>query len=314
MDPLAALGPARVVDLPQGTVRYRDLGPAGAAGSAAGPPLVFVHGVLVNGALWRAVAPTLADRFRCVVPDLPLGAHLHPLRPEADRSPGGVARLLLDFVDALALRDVVLVGNDTGGAVCQIALAARPERFAGLVLTNCDAYEAFFPPALRPFAWGARAFGDRFGGALARLLRRRPAQRALLKLVARRRFDDAALDASYGPFLNDPAARADLVRFLANVSNRDTIAAAAAFPRFRRPVLIAWAENDPVFPAALARRLQRDFPDARLTFVPRSRAFVPEDQPALLADLIARFAPACAAAPPEEIPVGATAAPVGAAA
>jgi len=279
----ASFGTVRTVELPDGVTRYHDIG--------SGPTLVFVHGIFASGILWRDVAPALADRFRCVVPDLPLGGHAFPLRPEADRSPRGVARLLADFLAALDLRDVILVGNDTGGAICQITIAHHPERIGGLVLTNCDAYEAFFPWLIEPFGWGARLFGERFGGMLAGMLRRRWAQRLLLWPVTRRRFDAATLDAYFGPFLRDPGTRHDLVRFLAAVSSRDTLEAAAAFPRFRRPVLVAWGEDDVVFSKRNARRLQRDFPDAELRFIPRSRAFVPEDQPERLAGLIAAFVP-----------------------
>lgn len=284
MEPPADLGLAREVHLPEGTIRYRDVG--------NGPTLVFVHGIFANGYLWRDVVPALADRFRCVVPDLPLGGHTFPMRPEADRSPRGVARLLATFMAALDLREVTLVGNDTGGAICQITIAHHPERIAGLVLTNCDAYEAFFPWLIKPFKWGARLFGERFGDMMAGPLRRRWAQRLLLWPVTRRRFDEATLDAYFGPFLHNRGARVDLVRFLAPVSKRDTLNAAAAFARFRRPVLVAWGAEDFAFSRRNARRLQRDFPDAELTFIPRARAFVPEDAPGRLAELIAAFVPA----------------------
>lgn len=278
----------REIDLPQGTICYRDGG--------TGPTLVFVHGLLVNGTLWRDVVPLLTRRFRCIVPDLPLGAHSRALRPEADVSPGGVARLLADFLAALDLRDVTLVGNDTGGAICQITIARHPERIAGLVLTNCDAYEAFFPLLISPFHHGARLFGARFGEILARLLRHRLAQRVLVWPVAFRRPDAATLDAYFAPTLRDQGVRRDLIRFLAAVSNRDTLDAAKTFPQFHHPVLIVWGRNDVVFSARNARRLQRDFPDATLTFLPRCRAFVPVDQPGRLADSIAAFVPASAAA------------------
>jgi pimeloyl-ACP methyl ester carboxylesterase len=275
--------------LSQGTIRYREIG--------RGPTVVFVHGVLVNGALWREVVPVLADRCRCIVPDLPLGAHTYPLLPEAERSPRGMAQLLADFLATLELRDVILVGNNTGGAICQVTIARHPERIAGLVLTNCDAYEAFFPLLLSPFQHGARLFGARFGQLMAWLLRTQLAQRALLQLVARRRFEPATLDTYFGPFLRDAEVRHDLVSFLATMSNRDTLAAAEAFPRFPHPVLIVWGEDDIVFSARYAYRLQRDFPNATLTFVPAARACVPEDQPRRLADLIAAFIPAPVATP-----------------
>lgn len=281
MTTLPSLGSYREVVLPQGTIRYREVG--------SGVPIVFVHGILVNSTLWREVAPALADTYRCVLPDLPLGGHSLPMDRDADLSPGGVAWLLADFLDALDLRDVILVGNDTGGAICQIVIARHPARLAGLVLTNCDAYEAFFPPLLTPFQYGARAFGTRFVDLVAGALRARFAQRALLWSVSLRRPDAATLDAYFGPLLGDAGIRRDLAHFLAAISNRYTLEAAAAFPQFRHPVLIVWGRNDLFFPARLARRLQRDFPDATLDFVPRSRAFVPEDQPQLLAERIAAF-------------------------
>src|SRR3981189_1851800 len=102
--------------LEQGTIRYRDEG--------AGPVLFFVHGALVDGRLWEPVVRRLRDRFRCVVPDLPLGSHARPMAPRADRSPHGVAALIAQMLEDLDLRDVTLVGNDSGGALCQLLVVA----------------------------------------------------------------------------------------------------------------------------------------------------------------------------------------------
>ena len=281
MDRQDGPGTLKEVRLRQGTVRYRDEG--------TGPTLVFVHGLLANSTLWRDVIPRLSHRFRCVAPELPLGGHAVPLESSADPSPAGVARLLADLMDALDLRDVTLVGNDTGGAICQIVVTAHPDRVSGLVLTNCDAYHAFLPIPLRPFQWGARLLGERFTGALGRALRYRPAQRLLLSVVAKRRMDEATLDAYVGSFTRDAGVRRDTARFLAAISNRYTLEAAKQFPAFPHPVLIVWGTDDRFFLASLARRLQRDFADARLVFVSGSRAFVPEDRPDALADEILTF-------------------------
>ncbi len=101
-----ATGTVGWVRLGQGFVRYREVG--------EGPVIIFVHGLLVNGDLWRKVVDELANGYRCVVPDLPLGAHPRAMAPEADLGPTGLARLVDDFMTALDLRDVTLVGNDTG--------------------------------------------------------------------------------------------------------------------------------------------------------------------------------------------------------
>lgn len=263
-------------------VNYLDVG--------EGPILFFVHGVLVNSALWAGVIPTLAPHFRCIAPDLPLGAHTPAMPSDADQSPRGVANLVAEMIAALELDEVTLVGNDTGGAICQLVIAHRPERITGLVLTNCDAFEAFFPLPLAFFSHGPRLLGPAFVNLLAGLLHSRLAQRALLALVSRSHYSDAELDAVMRPLLDDPGARRDLHRFLAAMSNRDTLAAARSFPNFRHPVLLVWGQNDPFFTRRLARRLQASFPNARLELVGPSRAFVPIDQPAALARHILAFA------------------------
>ena len=272
----------REARLEGGVIRYRDVG--------TGPVLFFVHGILVNGTLWRHVVASLAGRFRCIVPDLPLGGHSIPMESGADMSPPGVARMVADIMEELDLRDVTLVGNDTGGAICQIVISESPERVGRLVLTNCDAYEAFFPASLSPFHYLARLFGVRFVDALAWTLRTRFAQRALVKTVSLSNVDDATLDANMVPLIRDPGVRRDLARFLGSISNRYTLEAARSFPGFDRPVLLAWGLEDFFFSPRLALRMQHDFPNARLEAVAGSRAFVPEDRPGQLAQLIREFA------------------------
>ena len=142
------------IDLPIGRVDYRELGPS----TPGAPVAVFVHGFLVNGTLWDPVAERLAaDGIRCVVPDWPLGAHRRPADPYADLSPLAVADSVLALLDALDLRDVVLVGSDTGGGLCQLALRGAADRVGGLVLTNCDAFEQFPPRFFVPLFLAARS-------------------------------------------------------------------------------------------------------------------------------------------------------------
>src|SRR5437868_1727459 len=132
-----------IVALPDGDIHYRVAGPQ----DSAEPPVVFIHGLLVNGELWAGVAWALAERgIRSFTPDLPLGSHAHPMHEDADLSPRGVARTIIAFLEALDLRDVTLVGNDTGGALCQFVIDTDATRIGRLVLTNCDAFDVF-PPA-----------------------------------------------------------------------------------------------------------------------------------------------------------------------
>ncbi len=269
------------IELPQGTVRYLDHG--------TGPTLVLVHGLLANSILWSQMLPHLAAHFRCIAPELPLGAHSLPMNKDADLTPLGIAHLVADLMAALDLHDVTLVGNDTGGAICQIVIARHPERITRLILTNCDAFEQFFPAPLAALQVGARLFGVQFANVLAWALRARVAQRGFLASVSNRRPTPAELDAAFRTMLHLPGVRRDVTRFLRAVSNRYTLEAARTFSAFQHPVLLVWGKDDMFFSAQLAHRLQQAFPDARLTFLPNSRAFVPLDQPEALAQHITEF-------------------------
>lgn len=269
------------LQLPQGTIRYRDDG--------QGPPIVFVHGLLANGLLWRKVTPLLANDARCIVPDWPLGSHELPLAPGADATPGGIARLVADFIAALELEDVTLVGNDSGGAIAQLVITRHPERIGRLVLTNCDAYENFLPPLFRYLQWIARVPGlPRLALQSLRVpaLRHLPtAYGALVKRPLPREVEESYV----GPILRDAGVLRDTVAFLRGIDKRDTLAAAERFGEFEKPVLLAWAPEDRSFKLRDAERMAAAFPHARLETIADSRTFVPEDQPERLAHLIAEF-------------------------
>src|SRR5689334_4654183 len=104
----------------RGTIQYRDEG--------EGPVVVLIHGLLVNGSVWERLVPELSRQVRCIVPDLPLGSHRIPMNSEADLSPRGLAALIAELLERLELEDVTLVGNDTGGALCQLVCAWHAER------------------------------------------------------------------------------------------------------------------------------------------------------------------------------------------
>lgn len=268
--------------LPQGTIRYREL--------ESGEPIVLVHGLLTNGELWREVAPRLASEFRVIVPDWPLGSHQLAMNPGTDLSPLGLAAIVSDFLAAMELEEVTLVGNDTGGAICQLVAVHHPERLGRLVLTPCDAYENFLPPAFRPLQVMARLPGAVF--AIAQSLRPRPARRLPLAYgwLTKRRIEDDLSDAWLAPALSNKRVRGEIAAVLKGISSSYTLAAAERFGEFRRPVLIAWAPEDRFFKLRDAERMVAAFPNARLELIEDSYTFVAIDQPERTAELIAAFA------------------------
>ena len=262
----------------------------------AGPVVLLVHGLLVDGGLWDEVAARLvAAGFDLGGPRQAPGAPSVTDEPGTNASPSGVARLVDTLARELGLRDVTLVGNDTGGAICQLVAAEQPAWLAGLVLTPCDAYENFLPPAFRPLQVLARR-APRVLVALVQPMRLRAVRRSPLGFgwLSKRGVGDERAERWMRPFLDVPATRRDVVRTLAAIDSADTVAAAARLGQLGRPVAIAWADGDRFFPRRLAERLAGDIPGATLTRIDDAYAFTPIDQPEAttrpIAELVARTA------------------------
>ncbi len=271
------------ITLPSGTIRYRDVG--------TGPTLVFVHGVLVDGSLWDGVVERLSPQFRCIAPDWPLGSHVLPMNDDADLTPGGVARIVSDFLAALDLRDVTLVGNDSGGAVCQLVVTDHPDRIGRLVLTPCDAFERFPPPDFEYMSLLPKM--PLLAAIMAKLMHAFPrltASKYGFGTVAKHGFDRAQLRRWTRPAAKNRRVRRDLLKFIAGVSPAVTLAAAEKLPGVATPALILWAPEDRHFTMDYGERLRDALPDATLVTVDDSYAFAPLDQPGAVADAIDRFA------------------------
>ncbi|HEY3631784.1 MAG TPA: alpha/beta hydrolase [Jatrophihabitantaceae bacterium] len=268
------------VTLPAGTIRYRDTGD--------GPPIVFVHGLLVDGRLWDQTLPHLDNR-RLIVPDWPLGSHRSAMTNGTDLTPPGLARIVADTIAALNLEDVTLVGNDTGGAISQLVVTRHPQRISRLVLTNCDSHENFLPMMFRPLQAAARVPGAvRALAAAMRATWVRNLPMAYGRLAAQH--IDPKLTADWvTPAREDQGVRRDVTAVLRGISNRYTIEAAAQLKKFSGKTLLAWGRDDRFFKPRHAERLAAEFADARLEWIDDARTFVSLDQPERLAELITEF-------------------------
>jgi pimeloyl-ACP methyl ester carboxylesterase len=266
------------IELSQGTIQYRDEG--------SGPPIVLIHGLLVNGRVWERLVPLLSGSARCIVPDLPLGSHQQPLNDSADLTPPGVAALIAELIERLELDQVTLVGNDTGGALCQLVVTGHPERIGRLVLINCDAFERFPPP---PFDTVIKVL-RRVPGSLAVLATtsRVPAVRqGAMKMtpLTMKPVPDDLLESWVSP-LRNPGIRRDLLKVLRGIDPAYTLQAAEQLPSFDQPVVIAWGTEDKFFPVSEAERLAALFAHARLERIDGARTFVQLDAPDRLAALM----------------------------
>lgn len=275
--------PFQEMNVTGGRLRYRRVG--------RGVPLLFVHGVFVNSDLWRKVVPKLTDRFDCIVLDLPLGSHSLPMNPDAALSPGHLAAILAEVIESLDIGPVRIVANDSGGALTQILTSRRPELVDSIVLTSCDAYDYFFPPMFRTLPIMARIPGG--VAALSQGLRMRWLRQLPLGFgwVTTNPIPGAVLASYLTPMRRDAGVRRDLAKALKDVRSHYTLDAIEKLKSYHGRVLVVWGEYDRVFPLRHAHRLVRDLPNAELVTLPDTGAFVPEDAPTELAELIDNFYP-----------------------
>ncbi len=271
------------VTLPQATIDYIEVGPP----DSPHPPVLFVHGALVDARLWSGVANSLAEKgFRCILPTWPLGSHTSPVADRSVLSPQGVAELIHQFIEARGLSDVTLVGSDTGGGICQFLVDAHPERIGRMVLTNCDAFDVF-PPfpfnaifALMRSATAIRAIGGLMG---VKALRHSPLGYGLLV-----KHPDPVLTASWlQPASTDSRIAGDFAALARSIGRTDLTSTAPRLHRFSKPVALVWGHADRCFTPELGRRLAGAFPNSALIAVPGSRTFVSLDNPAAVVTAIA---------------------------
>jgi pimeloyl-ACP methyl ester carboxylesterase len=269
------------IELSAGTIEYEDTG-------GSGPIVVLLHGLVMDGSVWRHVVRELRADHRCVVPTMPFGGHRRPMRADADLSLRSLARLEAEFLEALDLRDVTLVGNDLG--LFQVTAGEYPERIARLVITSCEAFENI-PPGLpgHTLAFAAKLPGGL--NALAQPMRLRALRRLPLALgwMAKRPIPHEITDAWLRPLLTQRKIRRDLLMYLHNYSKGDLLAAAERLRSFERPALVIWAAEDRVMPPAHGRRLAALLPHARLVEITDSYTLIPEDQPGELVRAIRQF-------------------------
>ncbi len=281
------LGELHTLEVPGGELEYWERG--------SGPVLVFSHGWLSNANLWREVVDDLSADHRCVVLDLPLGAHRRAMNPDAHLTPRGVAGLIAAVVVGLDLHEVSLIGNDSGGAYSQIALAEYSDELDGrvsdLVLTSCETPWDQWPPqpfdTLPVLAQDPDALGTLFGSL------RDPAVRALPQafgLLHKRPLPDEVSDSYALPAASDGGILRDVAAVMVSASSEPVHAAGAALlERSDLPVLLVWSREDSVFPVAHAQAFADKLHDATLEVLDDSFSFTPEDQPGELSAAIRTF-------------------------
>ena len=272
------------IELSAGTIEYEDTG-------GDGPTLVLLHGLLMDASLWDNVIADLSGDHRCVAPTLPLGAHRHAMHPDADLSLRGIARLVDELLDRLDLREVTVVGNDTGGALVQLLVCNGTTRVSRIVLASCDAFDNFPPGLTGKTLLLTGKLSPALFGLFMQQLRLRALRRLPIAFGWLTKRGDAATARWMQPVLQQRDIRYDTVRVLRAAAAQPHLMldAAKCLPSFDRPALIVWASQDRVMPLEYGRRLAEVLPQGQLVEVPDSYTLIPLDQPTRLARIVRDF-------------------------
>ena len=262
----------RFVDTPSGRIAYVEQG--------NGPVALFVHGVLVNGFLWRHQLAHLGRTRRCIALDL-LAHGATVIEPTQDVSSTANATMLGQFLDALEIEQVVLVGNDSGGGMALIFAALHPQRVRSLTLTDCDAHDNWPPEAFKPFLALSASGGLR--GALEAMFSDKAFYRSAHALGPAYEHPAQVEDATIGMYLQPHLASAqrthDLQRFLAAFDCSHTVAVEGALKTLQAQTLIVWGTDDVYFDVRWSHWLAGTIPGTRKRIeFEGARLFFPEER------------------------------------
>lgn len=255
-----------------------------------GPVALFAHALPLCGYQWRYALDEVSSMRTCVAPDL-MGLGYSEIPARQDISYESQARMLAALLDARSIKQVDLIGNDTGGGVSQIFLALYPERVRSLTLTNCEVHDLWPNAMLQQFYAALKA--GLVGEALKNITRD-PSSAAQLAATYENpeSLTKEALEVYFGPFVDSEQRREQLKGFSEAERNRDQLVAAAKGLRTSQiPAQVLWGDADTAFdtPASIDW-LNRNLGGLRkVTTIPRAKLFWPEEHPRLLTVLLKEF-------------------------
>ena len=272
MEQNKAVAEQKRVEIPSGRISYMEQG--------RGPVALFVHGVLLNHHLWRNQLAELSDIRRCIALDL-LAHGDTEIVPDQNVSVTANAEMLTQFLDGLKVDKVDLVGNDSGGGICQIFAALYPGRVRSLTLTDCDAHDNWPPEAFKPFLAMAA------NGGLHRTLEAMLSDKSIYRSPDAlgpayedpARLKDEDIEAYLRPFVKSERRIRDLQRFLAAFDNKHTLAIEDRLKTLKAPTLIVWGTDDVYFDVKWSHWLAENIPGTRRRVEFKgARIFFPEER------------------------------------
>jgi len=261
-------------------------GDIGYSEQGSGPAALFVHGIFHNGHLWRHVVERLKDIRRCIAVDLMAHGDTR-IAPDQDVSFAAQADMLEAFCAALGLDQVDLVANDSGSGIAQIFAAHHPGRIRSFTITNGDVHDNWPPPNFERTRKAAAA--GLLAPALTRMLTDLEFARSTFASGYEHpeKVSAETFKASLAPLLSSEQRTRDLMRFLAAMDCRDTVAVEPKLRELKAPTQVVWGTGDGFFDVKWARWLKDTIPGClRVVELEGAKLFFPEERPRELADAI----------------------------
>jgi haloalkane dehalogenase len=263
---------------PVGRMHYVDEG--------RGPPILFCHGNPTWSFLYRNVILSLRNQFRCVAIDYPgFGLSDRPMR--FGYTPQEQTRVVVQLVNRLDLRNLVIVGHDWGGPIGVATALSDPDRIRGLAFGNTW----FWPPAYSRMNLFSRFMSTSY--MQKAILERNFFVEKLIPAQVVRTLSPLEMD-HYRGVQATPEMRRGVAEFprQINVARPWLAALARGAERelARKPLLLTWGMRDIGAPPKYMRKWRRVFPDHRVVELPQAKHFIHEDaSPEIARSIAERF-------------------------
>jgi pimeloyl-ACP methyl ester carboxylesterase len=274
----------RLYHHPDGTrIAYREVG--------TGPPLALLHSGLLSHKEWEPAVESLADRFRVVLPDLPLhgDSENHPRHPY---TLDWFAEVLGGFSREVLGARPMLAGHDAGAEVLLHAVRTGSVRPSRLVLMSNRMHARPERARLRAL-WRHSARAGAVPGLDRLLTHLAPALFTPARgMQLSARANPAAADLVRHAFADLPG-NANLARSWSKCARAWPRGEQAhlldLYPRLQMPVLLLWADRDPMFPLRIAEEALALLPDGQLRVLESAGFLLAYDDPVGLARELVAF-------------------------
>jgi pimeloyl-ACP methyl ester carboxylesterase len=266
-------------------IAYRDAGPADA------PVILLLHGFPTSSNMFRQLIPRLASSFRLIAPDYPgYGQSSMPDRKTFAYTFANVTDIVDLLLEKLQITKYAMYVMDYGAPIGYRLALKHPERVAGLIVQNGNAYEEgllkFWDPIKKywnePTSDNRNALAFMVAPETTKWQYQNGVQDLTLLDPTTWLVDQALLDRP-----GNGEIQLDMLHdYGTNVPLYPEFQ--AFFQQYQPPTLIVWGKNDFIFPPEGAHPYQRQLPNAEIHLLDTGH-FALETHGDEIADRIRRF-------------------------